>query len=289
MEIIIGKTAGFCFGVKRAVEGTLEETIKSDKKVYCLGELVHNHEVIKNLEKNGITVIEKMDEIKQNDAKVIIRAHGVDKRIYDDASQKKIEIVDFTCPFVAKIHKIAEEYKEKGYYIFLLGSKIHPEIIGIASHCGDNYTIIESENDVNQALDEFRKSNIKKLLVIVQTTFNEIRFDEIKKIISKSVSKDIELVIKNTICAATNQRQKETEELSRKVDAMIIIGGRNSSNTKKLFEIAKMNCKNVTLIETSKELDMKEMRKYSKIGVMAGASTPQQSIEECVKELNKSM
>ena len=286
MEIIIGKTAGFCFGVKRAVEGSLEKVQNSDKKVYCLGELVHNSEVIKNIEKNGITVIDNLDEIKKNDAKIIIRAHGVDKKIYDEAKRRGFEIIDFTCPFVSKIHKIAEEYKEKDNYIFLVGSKIHPEIIGTASHCGDDYTIIESEDDVLVAQDKFVKSGKKKLLVIVQTTFSKKKFSEIEKRILESINKEIEITIKNTICLATEQRQNETEELSKKVDIMIIVGGKNSSNTKKLYEIVCKNCVNTYIVETANELELDKEKKHDIIGIMAGASTPNESIEEVVNKIS---
>ena len=163
MEIIIAKNAGFCFGVKRAVEGSLNE-IDNSKKVYCLGELVHNKEVINKIEKAGITVISNIDEIKEDNIKLIIRAHGIDKNIYDIAKRRNIEITDYTCPLVSKIHKIAEEYNNNGYYIFLVGNKNHPEIIGTKSHCGDNYSIIENIEDIDDCLEELSKSNIKNLL-----------------------------------------------------------------------------------------------------------------------------
>ena len=288
MEIIVGKTAGFCFGVKRAVEGSLEQVNKDNKniKIYCLGELVHNKQVIQNIENKGIQLIDDIDDVKEKEAKVIIRAHGIKKEIYQLAQEKQIELIDYTCPYVLKIHEIAQQYKENGYYIFVVGSKIHPEIIGTVSYCGENSYIIENEEDIKTAIENFKKTKINKLLVIVQTTFSEKKFETIEEKIRDSLDFDVNLVVKNTICAATSQRQKETENLSKQVDFMIIIGGKNSSNTKKLYEIAKKNCTNTLLIETADEIDVKKIKEFKKIGIMAGASTPQESIDDVVNILN---
>lgn len=287
MEIIVGKTAGFCFGVKRAVEGSFEQIKNKDnKKIYCLGELVHNKQVIEKLEKEGITLIDNIDDIEKENAKVIIRAHGIKNEIYTKARENNIEIIDYTCPFVLKIHNIATEYKENGYYIFVVGNNVHPETQGTISFCGDNYSVIETEEDISDAINKLQISNIKKLLIIVQTTFSEKKFENIQKQINNILDKSINIVVKNTICAATSQRQNETEELSKQVDFMIIIGGKNSSNTKKLYEISKKNCEQTALIETVKELDVEKVKKFDKIGIMAGASTPQGSIDEVVEILN---
>lgn len=288
MEIVVGKTAGFCYGVKRAVDGSVEQ-IRDNKneKIYCLGELVHNKQVVENLEEKGIQFIENINEIKEKNAKVIIRAHGVKKDVYEETKRNNIKVVDYTCPNVLKIHKIAEEYKNKGYYIFLTGTENHPEIIGIISHCEENYTLIKNEEDVEKAIEKLKKSNLEKLLVISQTTFSTKKFDIIKNIIQEKVPKNIEILIKNTICLATETRQKETKELSSKVDAMIIIGGKNSSNTKKLFEVASENCENTICIETKNEIDKNNYKEINKIGIMAGASTPKISIDEVIEELNK--
>lgn len=287
MEIIIGKTAGFCYGVKRAVEGTLKEIKLNDQKeIYCLGELVHNKQVIEKLEEKGINIISSIDEINNN-SKVIIRAHGIRKDIYENIKNKNCELVDFTCPNVLRIHDIAEEYSNKNYYIFVIGSKTHPEVIGTVSYCGKYYSIIENEDDVNNAVNQFENTNIKKLLVIVQTTFSKQKFEDIKDYIKSKLKKNIDLEIKNTICLATEQRQSETEEMSKKVKLMIIIGGENSSNTKKLYEIAKKYCLNTICIETSDDLKIKDINNISKIGIMAGASTPQESIDKVMETLGK--
>ena len=168
-----------------------------------------------------------------------------------------------------------------------MGNKQHPEVIGTISYCGNNYSVIEKEDDVFKALDRFKKSKFKKLLLISQTTYSLEKFYKIEEIINNELEKNIEIIIKNTICRATELRQKETDEISKKVDYMIIIGGVNSSNTRKLFDIAKNNCENCVCIETAIELNLQDCIKYNKIGIMAGASTPKKSIEEVVHILNE--
>ena len=199
--------------------------------------------------------------------------------------ERSIEVIDLTCPKVLKIHEIAEEYSKNGYYIFLLGSKEHPENIGTISYCGKYYSVIQDEKDVFKELEKFEKSKIKKLLVISQTTYSLEKFYIIEEIIKNETKKDVDLIIKNTICKATELRQKETEEIACESDYMIIIGGKNSSNTKKLYEIAKKYCKNSICIESKEELDLDKINKFEKIGIMAGASTPQESISEVVEKL----
>ena len=282
MEIIVGKTAGFCYGVKRAVEGAKKELKQNKGNVYCLGELVHNEQVIKELENQGITFINSL--INNKDI-FIIRAHGAEKNIYDIAEKNNIKLKDYTCPNVLKIHEIAGEFSKKGYYIFLCGNKNHPENIGTISYCGDNVYIIENEDTVSEALGKINDAETKKLLLISQTTYSLEKFQKIEKIIKNKINKDIKLVIKNTICRATELRQEETKQLAKKVDYMIIIGGKNSSNTKKLYEIAKKNCNNSICIETEKELNLDELTGKEKIGIMAGASTPKESIDGVCEKL----
>ena len=281
MDIIVGKTAGFCYGVKRAVEGAKEET-KKEKEIFCLGEIVHNKQVIEELKKDGMIFI---DNIKDAKNKVIVRAHGVKKQIYEEVNKNDIKLIDYTCPNVLKIHEIAEEYSDKGYYIFLCGSKNHPENIGTMSYCGNNYFVIQREEDTLRALDKLKRSGIKKLLLISQTTYSLEKFYIIEEIIKNELEIDVELVVKNTICKATELRQKETEKISKKVDCMIIIGGTNSSNTKKLYEIAKNNCKNCMCVETEAQLNLRKIENQDTIGIMAGASTPQKSIENVVEAI----
>lgn len=281
MEIILGKTSGFCYGVRNAVQ-KVEEKLKEYNELYCLGELIHNGQVIKKLEKSGLKLVEELDEAK---GKVIIRAHGISKEIYNKAKRLNIEVFDYTCPNVLKIHRIAEEYESKGYYIFLIGGKTHPESLGTISFCGKDSYLIEREGDIDEAIKSFKKSNIKKLLIIVQTTFSLEKFNNYVEQIKQKLDEDIEIQVKNTICSATKIRQEETCEISKKVQYMIIIGGKNSSNTKKLYDIAKENCKNTIIVETKDELDIKAIKKFEKIGIMAGASTPDYSINEIIEKI----
>ena len=296
MEVILGKSAGFCYGVRMAVEGAKEELEKIRKKekdeeksqkekekntpLYCLGEIVHNKQVINDLRKKGLIFI---DNIEESNGKTIIRAHGIKKEIYEIAKKRNIDLKDFTCPNVLKIHKIAEEYAKDGYFIFLCGSKNHPENIGTISYCGKNSYIIEKVDDTLKALEELERSGINKLLLISQTTYSLEKFYIIEEIIKNELPKSKELLVQNTICRATELRQKETEELSKKVKYMIIIGGENSSNTRKLYEIAKVNCKNCVCVEVAKQLDLEKIKQQERIGIMAGASTPKESIEEIVE------
>lgn len=284
MEILVGKNAGFCYGVKRAVDGANEELKKEKEPIYCLGEIVHNKNVVENLQKQGMNFI---DQISESKGTTLIRAHGVEKNIYQKAKELNIQLKDYTCPKVIKIHEIAEKYAKQGYYIFLTGSKTHPENIGTISFCGNNIFVIEDENMIDEAVCEFNKTSIKKLLIISQTTFSLEKFEYITNKIKQNLPNNIELVIKNTICAATKIRQQEVEELAKQVDMMIIVGGKNSSNTKKLYDIAKKYCKKSICIENENEIDTHKIYPNDSIGIMAGASTPQESINKVIEMLKK--
>jgi 4-hydroxy-3-methylbut-2-enyl diphosphate reductase len=281
MNIIIGKTAGFCFGVANAVNKT-DKLLEENNNICCLGELVHNKQVTEELEKKGLEFIENILQAKKD---VIIRAHGEKKETYFKAKELDLNIIDLTCPKVTKIHKIAEEYSSKGYYIFLIGNKEHPETIGTISYCGNNAYIIENEEDVKEALQDMYKSKVKNVVILEQTTFSLDKFNKIIELIKNDLEKDICLEIKKTICDATRLRQEETKQISSQVDFMIILGGKHSSNTNKLYEIAKKNCNNSVLIENYTELNTEEIKKYNKIGIMAGASTPQKSVDLLIEKL----
>ena len=281
MKIILGKTAGFCYGVKRAVDGAIKE-INEIPKVQCLGEIVHNKQVVNDLKNKGIEFIEN---IQQANKPTIIRAHGVPKEVYTYAQNNNIEIIDYTCPNVLKIHKIIEEYSKNEYFIILCGSETHPENVGSISHCKSNYFIIELPEDTKNAVKKIKELNVNKILLIAQTTYSIEKFEQIQKELIQSLDENIKIVVKNTICKATELRQKETEKISKDVEYMIIIGGKNSSNTKKLYDIASKNCKNSICIENKEELNIEEVKKYEKIGVMAGASTPEESIRAVISEI----
>ena len=278
MEIIIGKTSGFCHGVKNAVDKATEEVEMSNQTVYCLGELVHNKHVTNSLQEKGLIFIENIEDAK---GKTIIRAHGVTKETYKKAQELGIELKDLTCPKVLKIHDIVEQYSKEGYYIFLVGIANHPETIGTYSFCGENASVIESISDLEQSVNKMRELNIKKVLLITQTTFNLRKFEEISESLKQMLENE-ELKVINTICKSTELRQKETEELSQKVDLMLIIGGKNSSNTNKLYDISLKYCKNVIFAESLEDININFIKQFEKIGVMAGASTPSKSIENIV-------
>ena len=271
MEIIVGKNAGFCYGVKRAVDAAREECMEN-KEIYCLGDIVHNQHVIDDLKEKGIKFIEKIDEAK---GKTIIRAHGISKDVYEKAKNMNIELKDLTCPSVLKIHKIADEFSKKGYYIILTGKENHPEVIGIKSFCGKKYRVIKDKEDVLSLITDIKDE--KNILLISQTTFNSKKFDEIADILKNNINSNLE--IKKTICPSTEIKQKETEQIAQNVDLMIILGDKKSSNTKKLYDISGELCKNTVFIENADELNIEKIKNMKKIGIMAGASTPDEQIE----------
>lgn len=277
MEILIAEHAGYCYGVKRAVETALKNLEKyKDCDVYSLGPLIHNDQAVEVLNGKGLKVIDDISKIESGI--VIIRSHGVGKKIYDYAKAKGIHLVDATCPFVKKIQKIVYKMHESGNNIIIIGDKNHPEIIGINGWCED-FGII------GKSISEFQEVEFKdeKHIVVVQTTMNHKKYEDIKEFLGMKI-KDVEF--NNTICLATQKRQSSSVELSKKVDAMIVIGGKHSSNTKKLAEICKEN--SVTyLIETISDLDINEVSSYKKVGIAAGASTPDFVINEVIKKLSE--
>lgn len=277
MNIIIGKNSGFCAGVKYTIKKTEEELEKSDAPIDCLGEIIHNKQVVESLEKKGLKIINSIDEAKN---KVIIRAHGISKDIYEKAKEKNIKLIDLTCPKVLKIHNQVESYSENNYFIFLFGVKNHPETIGTFSFCGSNSYLLESKDDIDNALQALRKSNLNNLLIISQTTFGLSLFDEMVSIITSDLGNDYNIHIEKSICNATSLRQHEAEDISSQVDLMIIIGGKNSSNTRKLYDVSLKHCKNVLHIETKDDLDIDYVKMFNTIGIMAGASTPEYIINE---------
>lgn len=284
MELIIGKTAGFCFGVRNAVDKTYEELNKNTKNLYCLGELVHNEKIVDDITKKGVITIEDITKVPNN-SNVIIRAHGVEPSIYDIAKEKNIKLIDLTCPKVARVHELAKEFADDGYYIMLIAEKRHAETIGTKGFCRENSSIIETIEDVETAIRDFEESNSTKVTILAQTTFSVEKFNEIVKNIKSRV--DCKVEVKNTICNATEMRQAETEDLSKKVDLMIIIGGKNSANTKRLYDISTKNCKNAILIQNKDDLSLREALKndFERIGIMAGASTPKDCIDEVIIQI----
>jgi len=280
MEIILGKSSGFCFGVETAVNKAFNESLTCNN-LYCLGELVHNSQVIKILTDNGIKFISQIEDAPF-DAKIIFRAHGVEKDTYIKARNKNLDIIDLTCPKVKDIHNRIIKKKDDSF-ILLIGKKNHPEVIGSISYKKEG-TVIENFDDINSAYQIFLNSQMKKIYVLSQTTFSSLKFDELTKKI-REVFQNFDIKIDKTICNTTLKRQEETNYLSKMVSKMLIIGSKNSSNTKELFLVAKNNLEDTYLIETIDDLENITFQSKDIIGVIASASTPKTSINEVINYL----
>ncbi len=276
MEIHVAKSAGFCFGVNRAIEAVYNAV--GTGKIYTYGPIIHNKEVTKDLEQKGVYSIDSLDGI--DEGTVVLRSHGVGKNVYDMVKDKNLKIIDGTCPFVKKIHDIVSKEYAAGRKIIIIGDSSHPEIIGINGWCDYSAIIIESED---MAREESFDTETEYSLV-VQTTFRKNRFNEITSIIKESIPN---VKIFYTICSATEERQKEAVELSQKMDKMIVIGDKKSSNTQKLYEICKKNCPKSYNIETFSDLVLNNFGKNDKIGVTAGASTPPAIIKEVIGNMSE--
>ena len=274
MNIILAKSAGFCFGVKRAVETVYKEAEKNQTPIYTFGPIIHNEEVVADLEKKGVQVIHSTDELKgRQKGTVIIRSHGVERKIYDEIKALGFEIVDATCPFVKKIHRIVNRESAAGKQIVIIGNPKHPEVEGIRGWAGEQVFVVETKEDAaSLVLDPARA-----VCVVAQTTFNYNKFQDLVEIISK---KSYDVSVLNTICGATRERQTEARSIAEEVDAMIVIGDKHSSNTQKLFEICKGACKDTYYIQTLDDLDLNQLGSVETVGITAGASTPNNIIEE---------
>ena len=284
-ELTIAKSAGFCFGVTRAVNMVYEAIEKKNVPIYPYGPIIHNDEVVKDMEKNGVTVINDLDELSSHEKGVmIIRSHGISKAEYDKIKDCGFEVLNATCPFVSKIHRYVEDYSSKGYDIIIVGSPKHPEVCGIKGWADEkcHVTIINSPEDA----EKYTKNSTKKLCIVSQTTFNYNKFQDIVEIIAK---KGYDITVLNTICNATEVRQTEARKVAQCSDVMIVIGDRHSSNTQKLFEICKNECKNTYYIQTSDEMDYTQIRSNNNVGITAGASTPNNIIEEVSKNVRNEL
>lgn len=272
-EVKVAKSAGFCFGVKRAVEMVYSEAAKG-KKVYTLGPIIHNEQVVIDLEKKGVNVINSVNDIKDGEnITVIIRSHGISEDIYNQLKAKKVNIVDATCPFVAKIHRIVQEKYKEGNQIVIIGNENHPEVEGINGWCENNAYIIESTSEAEKLSLDYEK----KVCIVAQTTFNYKKFKDIVDILAK---KSYDINVMNTICNATEERQTEAGTIAEQSDAMLVIGGKHSSNTQKLYEICKSKCSDTYFIQTLDDLDLKKLQSFRSVGITAGASTPNNIIKE---------
>ena len=280
MEVKVAKTAGFCFGVQRAVDKVYELIGSCPDRLFTLGPIIHNEEVVNDLEKKGVRVASEDDlRTLPEGSTVVIRSHGVGKEVYDHLEEYGLSYVDVTCPFVLKIHRIVEKESRAGAHIVIIGDPDHPEVVGICGWCMGPYTVIRTEQD---ALD-FVFPIDKNICIVSQTTFNYNKFKDLVEILSKKRYDNTVLNILNilnTICNATEERQREAKSIAGEVDTMLVVGGRHSSNTQKLFEICKEECGNTYYIQTPVDLDSDMFQCSSYVGITAGASTPKKIIEE---------
>ena len=308
-NIIVADSAGFCFGVERAVK-ILNETVEDgEKPIYTYGPIIHNEHVVKSFEEKGVrlypvdeesaagassveskdTQDSKAPEPVSDDASenvestgtIVLRSHGVSKATEDGLKVKGFKIVDATCPFVKKIHRTVEEYSNKGYGIIILGNKDHPEVLGTLGWIENgDYRVVENEDDIENLDFPIEK----KLCVVAQTTF---RLDKFQIFVDLIRQKGYYVYALNTICSATEVRQDEARQIASKVDVMLVIGDRLSSNSRKLFEICKGQCKQTYFLETGDDLDPQTLQSIQNIGITAGASTPKNIIEEVFEKCQK--
>lgn len=273
MEVKLAERMGFCFGVKRAVD-TVYEQIKNGKNIYTYGPIVNNEEVVRELSEQGVKVLESREELMElSEGSVIIRAHGVPEKIIRILREKDLECIDATCPFVKRIHNIVEKESGEGRHIVIVGNAGHPEVEGIVGWCKGPVTVLK---DLEEA-EEFRPPEGEKLCVVAQTTYNYNKFHNIVEILEK---KGYNSIVVNTICNATEERQCSAKALAAEADVMIVIGGRHSSNTRKLYEICAEECAHTYFIQTLDDLHLELPKAVRLVGITAGASTPNKLIEE---------
>ena len=275
MEVIRAKSAGFCFGVKRAVDTVYEQVEKQmGKQIYTYGPIIHNEEVVKDMEAHGVKVLRGEEELKGlEEGLVIIRSHGVPKRICDLMDEKGIEYVDATCPFVKRIHKIVAEESKKGSRIIIIGNPDHPEVEGIRGWAGENVTVIKNAEEA----EKFENTTSERICIVSQTTYNYNKFQYIVEIFEKKGYNDS---VVNTICNATEERQRSAKAIAAEADVMIVIGGKHSSNSRKLYEICQRECVHTYFIQTLDDLHLDLPKAVRLVGITAGASTPNKLIEE---------
>lgn len=269
MDLTIGKHAGFCFGVRRAVKTAFDA---AQEKIDCvtLGPLIHNPQEVERLERAGIRSVASLDEVAPGQT-VIIRSHGVTPEVYAQCDARGLRYIDATCPHVAHIHQLVRDYSADGDTVIIVGEAEHPEVVGIAGWARGPVIIL---NDAQAAREVYLP---QRAMVVAQTTIRRDRFEEVLAVIRARVH---ELTVRMTICAATSQRQSEAGELSRQADVMVVVGGNNSSNTQKLFETCRLRCPRSILVETPEDVPAGVIRKTDRVAITAGASTPQWLLEE---------
>ncbi len=284
MKVTLAKSAGFCFGVKRAVNMVYEQIRQKDTPIYTYGPIIHNEEVVKDLESKGVQVVLDLTTLPSiPKGTIIIRSHGISREEYEAMNAAGFEVLDATCPFVLKIHRLVEENSKKGRHIIIIGNENHPEVQGIRGWVqGDGVTILADRQEAVR----FSLKEPVPVTIVSQTTFNYNKFQELVEIITK---KGYDINVLNTICNATEERQTEARQIAKESEAMIVIGGKSSSNTQKLFEICKNECANTYYIQTSSDMDFTKLRSINNVGITAGASTPNNIIEEVSKNVRNEL
>ena len=273
MNVKIAEPTGFCFGVKRAVDSVYEQ-IEKGGNIYTYGPIIHNETVVNDLNAKGVKMVNLPDELDSLEKGcVIIRSHGVSKEIYNEIERRGFEIVDLTCPFVKRIHKIVEKASEDGDTVVIIGNAGHPEVEGIRGWSGPDTYVVESQNQI-EALNIDKNT---KITIVSQTTFNHIKFKDLVEVFKKFW---YYINVVDTICNATNERQLAAAELAGEADVMIVIGDTQSSNSKKLYEICRNKCERTYFIQTLKDLHLELPTNADLVGITAGASTPNNIIEE---------
>ncbi len=273
MEIIIAQNGGFCRGVKKAVDTALAI---APENTYIYGEIIHNPDVVKQITDRGIVMVEKLEDVPES-ATLIIRSHGVGKAVYEECARRNIKIVDCTCEFVRRTQNIIREQYEQGSAIVIVGEKTHPEVIGLNGWCENTAYIFSSETE------DFSILPSKKCCVVAQTTYSKEKFEKIIKNLDNTRGKTVEIF--PTICYTTIRRQNEASELAKQCDAILVIGGLNSSNTNKLYDICAENCPNVIRLSNAAELEYKTIKKFKKVGIVMGASTPNAQTQEVLLKM----
>ncbi len=274
MIVVKGKHGGFCFGVKRAVK---EAEKLSGENNFVLGEIIHNESVNEKLKSAGIKIINDLAEVKFDGGEtLLIRTHGEPKSTFEKAANLKLNVIDCTCPFVREIQQIVQKHYSDGYKIAIIGRKGHPEITGINGWCGNDAVVTESAEELSSIIAD-------KLCIVVQTTYSEEKFNKIIKNFNRNKVKTVDIF--NTICYTTSKRQAEADFISRKCDAVIVLGGANSNNTEKLFEICKVNCSNVFRIVNPAEFNYEKIKSFNKVGIVLGASTPIEQFQEVISHM----
>ncbi len=278
----MAKHAGFCYGVKRAYDMTIDfKENNPEKKVYTYGELIHNPQVLSKLEKKGIVHTENLDDTDSD--LLVIRAHGVKPALIEEAKTKGYKIKDATCPYVKKIHILAKKGYDRGDFVLIIGDYKHPEVIGIIGNCEGRYKTIADYDEAKAFVEDYKNNNCDyPITTLAQTTYNQMKYKEIMTLIRSNIKNLREF---DTICSATEDRQKELREMAEICDFIIVLGGKNSSNTRKLYEILRKLEKKAVHIENFLEIRFELFKNCDKIGIVAGASTPQESIEELVEYL----